>query len=154
MSVKASSLDLSYLTARTKDLPEECHIMVLMIDEDYTAQRIEYSNGYFVGLTEEGKRAKTVLTFMIQSVSRKYKNVVCLLPVNQLDTGFLKKWFDKVMVALNDLFFVVAVSVDNHVCNRYATRMLLLGLGSQSRRVGAFLGLQELESELAKIGRL
>ena len=128
MSVEASSLDLSYLTARTKDLPEECRIMVLMIDKVYTAQRIEYSNGYFVGLTEEGKRAKTVLTFMIQSVSHKYKDVVCLLPVNQLDTEFLKKWFDKVMVALNDLFFVVAVSVDNHVCNRYATCMLLLNL--------------------------
>ena len=37
---------------------------------------------------------------MIQSVSHKYKNVVCLLPSNQLDTEFLKKWFDKVTVAL------------------------------------------------------
>ena len=55
MSLEASSLDLSYLTARTKDLPEECRIMVLMIDEVYTAQRIDYSNGYFVGLTEQRK---------------------------------------------------------------------------------------------------
>ena len=51
MSVEASSLDLSYLTGRTKDLPKKCRIVVLMIDEVYTAQRIEYSNGYFVGLT-------------------------------------------------------------------------------------------------------
>ena len=36
--------------------------MVLMIDEVYTAQRSEQSNRNFVGLTEEGKRAKTVLT--------------------------------------------------------------------------------------------
>ena len=67
---------------------------------------------------------------MIQSVSHKYKNVVCLLPSNQLDTEFLKKWFDKVTVALNDLFFMVAVSVGNHVCNRYARCMLLLYLYS------------------------
>ena len=105
MSVEVSSLDLSYLTARTKDLPEECRIMVLMIDEVYTAQRIEYRNEYFVGLTEEGKRAKTVLTFMIRSVSHKYRNVVCLLPVNHLNTEFLKKWFDEVTVAFNDVFF-------------------------------------------------
>ena len=102
--------------------------MVLMIDKVYTAQRIEYSNGNFVGPTEKGKRAKTILTFMIQSVSHKYNEVMCLLPVNQFDSEFLKKWFDKAMVALNGLFFVVAVSVDNHVCNRYATCILLLNL--------------------------
>ena len=102
--------------------------MVLMIDKVYTAQRIEYSNGNFVGLTEKGKLAKTVLTFKIQSVSHKFNDVVCLLPVNQFDSEFLKKWFDKVMFALNDLFFVVAVSVDNYVCNRYAKCMLLLNL--------------------------
>ena len=100
--------------------------MVLMIDKVYTSQCIEYSNGNFVGLTEKGKRAKTVLTLIIQSVSYNYNDVVCLLPVNQFDLKFLKKWFDKVMVAHNGLFFVVAVSVHNHVCNRYATCMLLL----------------------------
>ena len=120
MSVETSSLDLSYLTARTKDLLKECCIMVLMIDKVYTAQCIEHNNGNFVGLTEKGKRAKTVLTFIIQSVPYKYDDVVCLLPVNQFDLEFLKKWFDKVMVAHNGLFFVVAVSVHNHVSNRYA----------------------------------
>ena len=102
--------------------------MVLMIYKVYTAQCIEYSYGNFVGQTEKGKRAKTILTFIIQSVSYKYNDVVCLLPVNQFDLEFLKKWFDKVMVDHNGLFFVVAVSVHNHVCNRYATCMLLLNL--------------------------
>ena len=37
--------------------------------------------------------------------------MVCLFPVNQFDLEFLKKWFDKVMVAHNGLFFVIAVSV-------------------------------------------
>ena len=55
-----------------------------MIDEIYTAQRVEYSNGSFVGLTEEGIPSKTVLTFIIQSV----EDVVCLQPVYQLDTEF------------------------------------------------------------------
>ena len=65
---------------------------------------------------------------MIQSVSYRYNDVVCLFPLNQFDSKFLRKWFDKVMVAHNGLFFVVAVSVDNHVCNRYATCMLVLNL--------------------------
>ena len=65
---------------------------------------------------------------MMQSLSHNYDDMVCLLPLNQFDSEFLKKWFDKVMVALKDLFFLVAVLVDNHVCNRYATYMLLLNL--------------------------
>ena len=65
---------------------------------------------------------------MIQSVSHKFNDVVCLLPVNQFDSEFLKKWFDKVIFALNDLFFVVPVSVDNHVCNKCGTCILLLNL--------------------------
>ena len=64
--------------------------MVLMIDKVYTAPSIECSNGNFVGLTEKGKRAKTVLVFIKQSVSYKYNDVVCLLPVNQFDSDFLK----------------------------------------------------------------
>ena len=52
--------------------------------------------------------------------------MVCLLPVNLFDSEFLKKRFDKVMVDHSSLFFVISVLVDNHVCNTYATCMLLL----------------------------
>ena len=119
LTVKTGALDLSYLATRANNLSEQEQMVTLMIDEVYTAQCIEYSNGSFVGLTEEGAPAKTVLTFMIQSVCSKYKDVVCLLSVSQLDTALLQKWFKKVMLALDDLFFVIAVSVDNHICNRY-----------------------------------
>ena len=54
--------------------------------------------------------------------------MVCILPVNQFDLEFLKKCFDKVMVVHNGLFFLAAVLVHNHVCNRYARCMLLLNL--------------------------
>ena len=76
-----------------------------MIDEVYTAHRVEYCNGAFVGLSENGNPAKTVLTFMIQSAHGKYKDVVCVVPINKLDTGLLRVWLDKVMNALNDFFF-------------------------------------------------
>ena len=92
-----------------------------MIDEIYTASRVEYSNGSFIGLTEEGVPAKTVLAFMVQSMRSNYKDVVCLVPVNKLDTAILRRWFDTVMTAIDELMLVLAVSVDNHVCNRYYT---------------------------------
>ena len=90
----------------------------MIIDEVYTAQRVKYNNGSFIGLTEDGAQAKTVLGFMVQSMMEKYKDVVCIVPVNKLDTSLLKTHFDRVKLALNKLFLVVAVCPDNHVCNR------------------------------------
>ena len=91
---------------------------MLIIDEVYTAQRIEYCNGQFIGLTKDGVASKTVLTFMVQSIYGKYKDVVCLIPINKLDTALLREWFFKVMEGINDCFQVLAVSADNHVCNQ------------------------------------
>ena len=118
MTVQGGTLDTNYLRSRVAEVPEQERIVVLMLDEVYTAQRVVYTNGSFIGVTEEGASAKTVLTFMIQSVKGKYKDVVCLIPIHKLSTALLWKWFDLVMSALNDLFLVVAVSADNHVCNR------------------------------------
>ena len=65
MLVDTCHLDTSYLSIQRNDLLDHCGTVVLMIDEIYTAQRVEYSNGSFVGLTEEGMPSKTVLTFII-----------------------------------------------------------------------------------------
>ena len=116
---ESGKLDMQYLKVCTAGLNDRERIVTLMINEVYTAQRIEYSNGSFIGLTEDGGAAKTVLAFMVQSTCSKYKDVVCLIPVNRLDTGLQRMWFNKVMQALHKFFVVVAVSVDNHVCNRY-----------------------------------
>ena len=69
-------------------------------------------NGTFVGVTEDGSPAKTVLAFVVQSLADKYKYGVYFIPVNKLDTALLRAWFDQVMVALNDMFQVLAVSTD------------------------------------------
>ena len=118
LKVETGTLDMSYLKQRTSNLSYGERTVVLLIDEVYTAQRVEYSNGRFIGLTKEGLPAKTVLAFMVQSVCHKYKDVLCLVPIEKLDTKLLNYYFNMVIKAVNDIFFVVAVSVDNHVCNR------------------------------------
>ena len=75
---------------------------------------MEYNNSSFVGLVD-GRPAKTVHAFIIQSVAGKYKGVVCLISVNKLNTPLLRHWFDCVLDGINDLFLVMAISVDNHV---------------------------------------
>ena len=119
LTVKTGALDISYFATRANNLSEQEQMVTLMIDEVYTAQRMKNSNGSFDGLSEKGAPTETVLIFMIQSVRSKYKDVVCLQSVSQSDTASLQKWFKKVMLALDDLFFVIVVSVDNHNCNRY-----------------------------------
>ena len=90
-----------------------------MIDEIYTASHIEYSNGSFIGLTDDGLPAKTILAFMVQSIRSKYKDVVCLVRISKLDTASLRAWFDRVMISVDEFLLVSAISVDNHVCNRW-----------------------------------
>ena len=74
MTAKAKEVDLNYLRERATGLKEHERIVTLMVDEEYPAQRIEYTNGSFTGLTEEGRPAKTVLAFMVQSLFDKYKD--------------------------------------------------------------------------------
>ena len=119
--VKSSTVDTDYIKTRSVNMTPLEKKVILIIDEVYTAQRVEYRNGAFVGLTENGLPATTVLTFRFQSIAGKYKDVVCLITVNKLDTALLRSWFDKVLNALNDIFFIVAVCTNNYVCNRYVT---------------------------------
>ena len=77
---------MSYLKQTAEHLDKRERLMTLIIDEVYTAKRIEYLNGTFVGVTEEGEPAKTVQAFMVQSICSKFKDVVCLVPVLKLDS--------------------------------------------------------------------
>ena len=71
---------------------------MLIIDEVYTASRMEYHDGEFVGLTEDGKVAKTLFVFMVNSMTSKYKDVVKLIPFDRLTSKeliiLMKSWLN------------------------------------------------------------
>ena len=73
---------------------------MLLLDKVFMAKCVEYSDGSFVGLTEDGVPAKTVLAFMVQSKCGKYRDVVSLMPVNKLNTDTSSHWFNKILKSI------------------------------------------------------
>ena len=84
--VSTSKVYLKYLKHQSESLSALEKIVVLLLDEVFMAKCVEYSDGSFGGLTEDGVPAKTVLAFMLQSICGKYRDAVCLIPVNKLNT--------------------------------------------------------------------
>ncbi len=117
-SVTTGTVQKTYLRQRSATLKEDEKIVILLIDEVYAAQRVEMVNGRIIGMTENGAVAKTVLTFMVQSIRSKYKDVIKIVPVESLTIDILKKHFYSVLQDIADIFITVAVCVDNHVVNR------------------------------------
>lgn len=114
-----TSADEEYFKLRTRHLKDSEKTMILLIDEIYTAERLELNaSGELIGLTESNDLAKTVLVFMVTSLKANFSEVVFLLPVRNLTSDVLVENFLKVLSFLSLHVLVQAVSVDNHVVNR------------------------------------
>ena len=118
--IKSETGNLAYIDQRICNLLVSSteRKVVLIVDDVCTAQWIEYCNGQFVSLTKDGIPAKIVLAFIVQSIVGKYKDIICLIPINNLDSGLLRECFFGVMEAIKDCFDVLTVSADNHVNDR------------------------------------
>ena len=75
-----------------------------MLDEIYSAQRVEYCRGKFLGC-ENNEVTKTVLTFMVKSGAGNYQDVVCLVPVNKISSELIDSHYQVIMKALWEIGF-------------------------------------------------
>ena len=57
-AVSSGQIDVEYLSQKTQNLPSGEKIIALIVDEVYVAQRIDYTDGEFVGLAADGSSAK------------------------------------------------------------------------------------------------
>ena len=113
-----SESTLNYLRLRIKKLNDWERNCILIVDEIYSAQRVEYSNGRFFG-QKNGEPTKTMLGLMIKSVAGKYSDMIALVPQTKLNSEVLKSEFDKVFEATTVVgFHMVATLADNHRINR------------------------------------
>ena len=56
----------------------------LLIDEIYCSKQVQYAHSRFYG-NENGKITKILLCFMIKSVARKYRDIIAMVPISNLN---------------------------------------------------------------------
>ena len=115
-----------YLRLRVEKLNEFERTVVLIFDEVYVYQNLEYENGKFIGLSVNDQvPATSVLCFMVKSLASKYSDVVAMIPVHGLNVECLRTNCLKVLQLLKDVGLrVVSLSADNHPVNRSFYRSL------------------------------
>ena len=110
----------TYLASRKKNLNEFESTVVLIFDEMYVFETIDYSSNTFYGLaTNKNAPATTILTFMVKSLAGKYCDVIGMFPLHGFNVGILTDIFRKVMQLVLDVGFdCVCCVCDNHPINR------------------------------------
>ena len=140
----STGLDMSslqYIETQIKRLDENEKMVTIIIDEIHTIQRVEYQNGKLFGLNTKGQPTKTVLAVMIKSLRGKYKDVISLTPVLNLNSSMINQVFQAVLPALMNLGLTpVAILADNHTSNRrFYTVELCKGTLQQSISINSSL---------------
>lgn len=126
LSAKNEATD-AYLRLRLEKLNMFERSVMLLTDEIYVAQRIEMSQGSMVGACSSFSESvpSTVLCFMVKSVASKYRDVVSMFPMSNLNAKKLYECFiETITVLVRCGFNVVGISLDNLSCNHSFYKML------------------------------
>lgn len=124
VSAGLSDETLQYLKVRASSLgPREKNVTII-IDEVYSAKRVEFTGGKLYGL-ENDDVSKTLLCFMVKSVAGNYRDMVAMLPISKVDAVLIEKHFQAVLKSVTEVGLeVVCVSTDGHSANRKFFEML------------------------------
>uniref|UniRef100_A0A0K2V8G5 Putative LOC100214709 [Hydra vulgaris] n=1 Tax=Lepeophtheirus salmonis TaxID=72036 RepID=A0A0K2V8G5_LEPSM len=127
MNVGFSSSSVDYLSLRRKLLSPNLKKVILMVNEVYTAQRVEYFGGRMIG-QEGGSIKKTLFVFMIKLVCSKYQERVAMYPIICLNSSVLHDLLLQINTKLFKIGFdVVTISMDNASPNRKCFLAMCVG---------------------------
>nr|XP_040578541.1 uncharacterized protein LOC121127276 [Lepeophtheirus salmonis] len=140
MNVGFSSSSVDYLSVRLKLLSPNQKKVILMVDEVYASQRVEYLRGRMAG-QEGGRITKTLLVLMNKSVCSKYQDTVAMYPIGCLNSSVLYDLLLQINTELFKIGFdVVAISMDNASPNRKCfLAMCLKSYKARTRTIPPFL---------------
>ena len=98
---------IKYLTVRKEKLAEKDLKVAVLLDEVHCRMKVQYSNGKFYGL-ENGEATKTLLCTMVKSVAGKYRDVVSMTPITNINAEKVYiVWMNIIKVLKNIGFDVV-----------------------------------------------
>ena len=116
-----------YLEARFSKLNTNDHQVSLLMDEVYCKQTVQYSNGRFFG-AENNEITKTLLCVMVKSVCGKYRDVVSMTPISNINADNLYTVWENCITVLSEIGFVVVITMtDGHKSNEKLFKKILRG---------------------------
>ena len=108
---------IAYLTARYNKLDRKGKLVSILMDEVYSHQDVKYMNGKFYS-AENGELTKTLLCVMIKSIAGKYRDIVSMAPVVNINADKLYSIWKNVVSQVTAIGFDVAVTMtDGHSSN-------------------------------------
>jgi hypothetical protein len=118
----------NYLLNVSKSLTALERVVLLLVDEIYITARLDYRSKSIIGCASNktsNELAKTVLTYMISSAFGNTKEVVKLLPVQNIKGTEVAEITNKIIHFVQECGFeVLCVITDNHSINRHMFKSL------------------------------
>ncbi|XP_055928146.1 uncharacterized protein LOC129959352, partial [Argiope bruennichi] len=113
---------LRYIKQKLQFIVSADKNVILQIDEMHVKPYFDYKGGNISGFSYNSENAATsVVTFMINSISSSYKDVVHILPVNKIAADVLHAFIKKIIIGLENIGFkVICVVTDNNSVNQKA----------------------------------
>lgn len=125
--LKEKSVHEEYLKQKCQNMNERERNVILMIDEIHVANKMAYKEGKLEGSASNSSltEASTAQVFMISSILSKYKDVVAIIPMKNMNANMLHGMLLKVLKMLHTTgYSVICVISDNNRVNRNAFTML------------------------------
>ena len=101
---------IMYLTYRFSKLADKDKIVSMLLDEAHTEKRIDYHNGKFYGF-ENGKVTKSLLSIMVKSIAGKYRDIVAMSPIHNINAEILSKIWKSCLKVLTEIGFQVVITM-------------------------------------------
>ena len=105
-----SESTMSYLKARFSKLDEKDKVVGVLLDEVHCEKKVQYANGKFFGM-ENGEVTKSLLCIMIKSVAGRYRDVICMSPISNINAEKILSVWRSCLEVVTDIGFEVVLTM-------------------------------------------
>ena len=113
-TLKLSTSTIAYLKARFRKLKDHDRLVCILMDEVYSQTMAQFVNGRIYG-AENGSFTKTLLSVMVKSITSKYRDIIVMTPLVNINASIIFKIWDQVLEVVTEIGFDVAVTMTDGV---------------------------------------